>query len=73
MLLYLIPSPELWAEELKATQQVSLNELQTVDLAMGEAKADPILVGEIKAPPDRYNALLWKMPLATSGGLAAAF
>lgn len=53
--------------ELNATQQVSLSELQTVDLAMGDAKADPILVGEVKAPPGRYNALSWKMPPATGG------
>lgn len=53
--------------ELKATQQASLGQTQTVDLAAGDAKAEPILVGEIKAPIGRYNAFSWKMPKATKG------
>lgn len=53
--------------ELKATQQVSLGKTQTVDLAAGDVKAEPVLVGEVKAPAGRYNALAWKMPRATAG------
>ncbi len=53
--------------ELKAKQQVSLDRPQTVDLAAGDALAEPVLVGEVKAPPGRYNALSWKMPKATEG------
>lgn len=53
--------------ELKATQQVSLGQTKTVDLAAGDAKAEPILVGEVKAPVGRYNALAWKMPKASTG------
>ncbi|MDX2244082.1 MAG: DUF4382 domain-containing protein [Leptolyngbyaceae cyanobacterium bins.302] len=53
--------------ELKATQQASLGQAQTIDLAAGDAKAEPVLVGEIKAPVGRYNALAWKMPKATAG------
>jgi len=52
---------------LEAKQQVSLNQPQTVDLAAGDVTAEPILVGEIAAPPGRYNALSWKMPKATEG------
>ncbi|MGI0487745.1 DUF4382 domain-containing protein [Pantanalinema rosaneae CENA516] len=53
--------------DLKATQQVSLGQPQTVDLAAGDETAEPILVGETKAPAGRYNALSWKMPKATEG------
>lgn len=52
---------------LKATQQVSLQSPQIVDLAAGDAQAEPVLVGEMQAPTGRYNALSWKMPKATEG------
>lgn len=53
--------------DLKATQQANLGQTKTVDLAAGDTTAEPILVGEIKAPAGRYNALSWKMPKATEG------
>ena len=53
--------------ELKAKQQISLDQPQTVDLAAGDATAEPVLVGEVTAPAGRYNALSWKMPKATTG------
>lgn len=48
-------------QALKAKQQVSLEKAQTVDLAAGDEKADPVLVGKVKAPAGRYNALSWRM------------
>jgi len=47
---------------------VVLNTVKTVDLAAGDANADPILVHKFTdAPAGRYNALSWKMVKATSG------
>ncbi|NJP11152.1 MAG: DUF4382 domain-containing protein [Leptolyngbyaceae cyanobacterium RU_5_1] len=51
--------------ELKAEQQASLDKTQTVDLAAGGETAAPVLVGEVKAPAGRYNALSWKLVKAT--------
>lgn len=53
--------------ELKAVRQVRLGRSQTVDLASGDATAEPVLVGETKAPAGQYNALSWRMPKATEG------
>ncbi|GAB4279255.1 MAG: DUF4382 domain-containing protein [Oscillatoriaceae cyanobacterium] len=53
--------------EIKAKQAVSLPQAQTVDLAAGDEKAPPVVVGEVKAPPGRYNAVAWKLAKATAG------
>jgi hypothetical protein len=50
-----------------AQETVRLDQTQTVDLAVGDENAEPILIGEVKAPPGRYNALSWKMVKATDG------
>ncbi|MCU0537785.1 MAG: DUF4382 domain-containing protein, partial [Hydrococcus sp. Prado102] len=52
---------------LQAKEQVSLPQTQTVDLAQGDENAEPILVGEVKAPAGRYNALSWRMVPAQTG------
>lgn len=52
---------------LEAKTQVSLSEPKTIDLAAGDEKAEPILIGEANAPAGRYNALSWKMVPATTG------
>ncbi|MGA1409878.1 MAG: DUF4382 domain-containing protein [Prochlorotrichaceae cyanobacterium] len=44
-----------------AQTTVTLEDPVTVDLAAGEATADPIRVGTVTAPAGRYNALSWKM------------
>ena len=41
-----------------------LNTPETVDLAAGEANAEPILVGQIDTPVGFYNALSWKIAQA---------
>lgn len=49
-------------EPLQATEQVSLVDTpQTIDLAAGDAEAEPILVTETNAPPGFYNALAWQL------------
>ena len=55
---------------LTATPQVTLDPPQTVDLAAGDATADPVLVAAVQAPSGRYNALSWQMPPATTGPAA---
>jgi hypothetical protein len=52
---------------LEAKEKVSLDQTQTVDLAQGDENAEPILVGEVKAPAGRYNALSWQMVPAQTG------
>lgn len=54
-------------KEIEASQQVSLDQPQTVDLAAGDDNADPVLIKEIEAPAGRYNALSWQMVPASSG------
>lgn len=54
----------------EALETVLLVREKTVDLALGEETADPILVAEVPAPPGRYNALSWKMPKAAEGPAA---
>lgn len=56
--------------EPKATETVSLNETITVDLAEGDADAEPILVSTVEAPKGRYNALAWEMMPAADGPAA---
>ncbi|MBE9182682.1 DUF4382 domain-containing protein [Oculatella sp. LEGE 06141] len=53
--------------EIQATQEVSVSEPKTVDLAEGETDADPVLVDTVEAPAGRYNALSWRMVSANSG------
>ena len=55
---------------IKATAAVSLDQALTVDLAAGDENAAPILIGEVVAPPGRYNALSWKMVPAEAGPAA---
>ncbi len=54
-------------KDLRAKQQVRLDKPQTVDLAMGDEKAEPVLVGEVSAPAGRYNALSWRMVKPAEG------
>ncbi|MGB7486008.1 MAG: DUF4382 domain-containing protein [Phormidesmis sp.] len=58
-------------QPLKATEQVKVADPVTVDLAAGEADADPITVAEIPdAPSGRYNALAWQLVPAKTGPAA---
>jgi len=57
--------PQQTTAELKAKQQVSLAQLQTVDLKTTSDKT--VLVGEAKAPAGNYNALSWKMVKLSEG------
>ncbi len=51
--------------EVKAQKEASLAGAYLVDLAEGDAEADPILVGEVSdAPAGHYNAVHWKMSKA---------
>lgn len=54
----------------EATETVSIDEPMTIDLAAGDADAEPILVKTVEAPMGRYNALSWKMVPAESGPAA---
>ncbi|WP_421656293.1 DUF4382 domain-containing protein [Leptothermofonsia sp. ETS-13] len=54
-------------QDLKAKQQVKLDQTQTVDLAAGDERAEPVLVGEVNAPAGRYNALSWRMVKPADG------
>jgi hypothetical protein len=56
--------------EPEATEAVTIDEPMTVDLAEGDADAEPILVSTVEAPKGRYNALSWKMVPAESGPAA---
>jgi hypothetical protein len=58
--------------EPQAGTQVSLAGPVTVDLAAGDADADPILVGEVNAPGGRYNALAWELVAASDGPASGA-
>lgn len=44
----------------------------TVDLAEGDAQAEPILIDMLEAPAGRYNALSWNMVKATEGPASGA-
>lgn len=55
------------SSSLNAQAQVSLPQPVTVDLAEGDASAEPVKVGEVAAPKGRYNALSWKLVSAPEG------
>jgi len=49
-------------ETIESTQEVVLVEKpQTIDLAVGEADAAPIVVSTVTAPAGKYNALSWQI------------
>lgn len=51
---------------------VAVSEAVTVDLAEGDAEADPVLIKSLSAPAGQYNALSWKMSPADSGPAAGS-
>ncbi|MGK7942917.1 MAG: DUF4382 domain-containing protein [Microcystaceae cyanobacterium] len=54
--------------ELKAKETaILLEKTQTVDLAAGDADADPIVVQEITAPVGSYNSLEWQVIKGNEG------
>ena len=53
--------------ELQAKAEVKVKGTQVVDLAEGDASAEPIPVAELEAPAGRFNALAWRMVPADSG------
>ncbi|AFY36977.1 hypothetical protein Lepto7376_0551 [[Leptolyngbya] sp. PCC 7376] len=54
----------------EATETVTIDEPVTIDLAEGDADAEPILVKAVEAPMGRYNALSWKIIPAEDGPAA---
>jgi hypothetical protein len=52
---------------LAAKAEVKVEGNQVVDLAEGDATAEPILISEVDAPAGRFNALAWRMVPAESG------
>ncbi|MFQ4140454.1 DUF4382 domain-containing protein [Nodosilinea sp. PGN35] len=52
---------------LEAKAEVKIEGTQVVDLAEGDATADPVVVSEVEAPAGRFNALAWRMVPAESG------
>lgn len=61
------------SNEIKATEEVTLLEApQTVDLAEGEADAEPVLVTTAQAPKGTYNAISWNIVEATEGEAAGS-
>jgi len=61
--------PEM-ENNIEAEQIIQLPDNYVVDLAAGDANADPISVDRVTAPAGRYNALSWQMVPATDGDLA---
>ncbi|NEQ31375.1 MAG: DUF4382 domain-containing protein [Leptolyngbya sp. SIO4C5] len=55
---------------LEAEAEVPLVKAETVDLAAGDAEAEPILVTQVEAPAGQYNALSWEMVPASEGPAA---
>ena len=55
------------SETLDAKAEVGTEQAITIDLAEGDASAEPIPVAELDAPAGRYNALSWQMVSAPSG------
>jgi hypothetical protein len=53
--------------DLSTKAEVKVSDIQVVDLAEGDAAAEPVLVAELEAPAGRYNALAWRMVPAPSG------
>ena len=54
-------------DTLEAKAEVKVEGTQVVDLAEGDASAEPIPVAAIEAPAGRFNALAWRMVPADSG------
>ncbi|NET54443.1 MAG: DUF4382 domain-containing protein [Merismopedia sp. SIO2A8] len=50
-----------------ASQIAEVSKETTVDLAEGDANADPVLIEAVNAPAGRYSALSWKMIPASAG------
>lgn len=59
-------------EELEAQTQAQVEGVKVIDLAEGDAAAEPIPVAELEAPAGRFNALAWRMVPAESGPSAGA-
>ncbi|MBE9140105.1 DUF4382 domain-containing protein [Nodosilinea sp. LEGE 07088] len=53
--------------KLEAQTEVKAVGPEVIDLAEGDAAADPIAVTAIEAPPGHFNALAWRMVPAESG------
>ena len=51
----------------RATAEVKVAGPTVVDLATGDASAEPVVVAEVEAPAGQFNALAWAMPPAPSG------
>ena len=51
----------------QATAEVTVAGPTVVDLAAGDASAEPLVVAEVEAPAGQFNALAWAMPPAPSG------
>lgn len=58
--------------EIEAEVEVALESPITVDLAEGDADADPIVIESLSAPAGRYNALSWRMTPAAEGPIAGS-
>ncbi len=56
----------------QAVVVASLEQPYTVDLAEGDAQAEPVLIDMLEAPAGRYNALSWNMVKATEGPASGA-
>ena len=50
-----------------ATKVVLVSEPQTIDLALGDNNAEPILVTQVNAPAGNYHALSWQLVPAQEG------
>ena len=57
-------------EEPQADIAISVDDVVMVDLAQGDAEADPVAIAELQVPEGRYNALSWRMTQAESGSAA---
>jgi hypothetical protein len=55
------------AGDLSAKAQVGVGSSMVVDLAAGDADAEPVLIKTVEAPAGRYNALSWEMTPADAG------
>jgi len=59
-------------DPISAKETVKIEAPVTVDLAAGDAEAEPIQVASLEAPAGRYNALSWKM-VGDADGPAAGY
>lgn len=57
-------------DPIQAKTEIVLVPSQTVDLAEGDATAEPIALAEKTVPAGRYNALSWQITKATDGPAA---